>query len=102
MDIVGWWKEYFKELLNTIDTPSTEEAGVGDSANTQGKVTKVDRKLLGGKVEIHPEYLEDGGLSWLTCLCSIVWRSGTLLLEWPTMVVVALFKKGGPKCVFQL
>ena len=30
-DIVGWWKEYFKDLLNPTDTPSVEEAEAGDS-----------------------------------------------------------------------
>ena len=30
-DIVGWWKEYFEDLLNPTDTPSIEEAGAGDS-----------------------------------------------------------------------
>ncbi|KAI3363774.1 hypothetical protein L3Q82_001205 [Scortum barcoo] len=50
--------------------------------------------------EIHLEYLKsldvrvDVGLSWLTCLCSIAWRSGTVPLEWQTGVMVPLFKKG--------
>lgn len=30
-DIVGWWTEYFKELLNPVVTPSTEEVEAGDS-----------------------------------------------------------------------
>ena len=30
-DIVGQWKEYFEDLLNPTDTPSTEEAGARDS-----------------------------------------------------------------------
>ncbi|KAI3369534.1 hypothetical protein L3Q82_007744 [Scortum barcoo] len=30
-DIVGWWKEYFEDLLNPTDMPSTEEAEAGDS-----------------------------------------------------------------------
>ncbi|KAI3367284.1 hypothetical protein L3Q82_008336 [Scortum barcoo] len=34
------------------------------------------------------------GLSWLTRLCNIAWRLGTVPLEWQTGVVVPLFKKG--------
>ncbi|KAK3519760.1 hypothetical protein QTP70_003905 [Hemibagrus guttatus] len=30
-DIVGWWKEYFEDLLNPTDTPSVEEAEAEDS-----------------------------------------------------------------------
>ncbi|KAI3351692.1 hypothetical protein L3Q82_020527 [Scortum barcoo] len=73
------------------------------------EVTEVVRKLLGGKApgvdEIRPEYLKSldvVGLSWLTCLCSIAWRSGTVPLEWQTGVVVPLFKKGDRQSVFQL
>ncbi len=47
--------------------------------------------------EILPENLKSldvVGLSWLTCLCNIVWRSGTVLLDWAKGVVVPLFKKG--------
>ncbi|KAI3352271.1 hypothetical protein L3Q82_005173 [Scortum barcoo] len=44
-----------------------------------------------------PEYLKSldvVGLSWLTRLCNIAWRLGTVPLEWQTGVVVPLFKKG--------
>ncbi|KAI3362094.1 hypothetical protein L3Q82_012420 [Scortum barcoo] len=100
-DIVGRWKEYFEDLLNPTDMPSTGEAEAGnfevDSSINQAKVTEVVRKLLSGK-EIRPEYLkslEVVGLSWLTHLCNIAWRSGTVsFLEWQTGVVVPLFKKG--------
>ena len=47
--------------------------------------------------EIHPEYLKSldvVGLSWLIRLCSIVWHTGTVSLDWQTGVVVPLFKKG--------
>ena len=30
-DVVDRWKEYFEDLLNSIDTPSGKEAGPGDS-----------------------------------------------------------------------
>ncbi|KAI3358272.1 hypothetical protein L3Q82_003269 [Scortum barcoo] len=75
----------------------------------QAEVTEVVRKLLGGKApgvdEIRPEYLKSldvVGLSWLTRLCNIAWRLGTVPLEWQTGVVVPLFKKGDPESVFQL
>ncbi|KAK3549179.1 hypothetical protein QTP70_033971 [Hemibagrus guttatus] len=104
-DIVGWWKEYFKDLLNPTDTPSVEEPEAEDSEVdsfiTQAEVTEVVQQLLGGKAlgvdEIRPEYLKSldvVGLSWLTCLCNIAWRSGTVPLDWATGVVGPLFKKG--------
>ncbi|KAK3572533.1 hypothetical protein QTP86_034321, partial [Hemibagrus guttatus] len=104
-DIVGRWKEYFEDLLNPTDTPSVEEPEAGDSEIdsfiTQAEVTEVVQQLLGGKAsgvdESHPEYLKSldvVGLSWLTHLCNIAWRSGTVPLDWATRVVVPLFKKG--------
>ncbi|KAK3556337.1 hypothetical protein QTP70_007103 [Hemibagrus guttatus] len=104
-DIVGRWKEYFEDLLNPTDTPSVEEPEAEDSEVdsfiTQAEVTEVVQQLLGGKApgvdEIRPEYLKSldvVGLSWLTRLCNIAWRSGTVPLDWATGVVVPLFKKG--------
>ncbi|KAI3359221.1 hypothetical protein L3Q82_002742 [Scortum barcoo] len=103
-DIVGRWKKYFEDLLNPTDLPSNEEAEAGvsevDSSITQAEVTEVVRKLLSGKApgvdEIRPEYLKSldvVGLSWLTRLCNIAWRLGTVPLVWQTGVVVPLFKK---------
>ncbi|KAI3369205.1 hypothetical protein L3Q82_007444 [Scortum barcoo] len=101
----GRWKKYFEDLLNPTDLPSSdEEAEAGDSevdpSITRAEVTEVVRKLLGGKApgvdEIRPEYLKSldvVGLSWLTRLCNIAWRLGTVPLEWQTGVVVPLFKK---------
>ncbi|KAK3548671.1 hypothetical protein QTP70_016417, partial [Hemibagrus guttatus] len=104
-DVVGWWKEYFEDLLNPTDTPSVEkpeaEDSEVDSFITQAEVTEVVQQLLGGKApgvdEIRPEYLKSldvVGLSWLTHLCNISWQSGTVPLDWATGVVVPLFKKG--------
>ncbi|KAK3567863.1 hypothetical protein QTP86_027338 [Hemibagrus guttatus] len=101
-DIVGWWKEYFEDLLNPTDSPSIEEPEAEnsevDSFITQAEVVQ---QLLGdeapGVDEIRPEYLKSldvVGLSWLTRLCNIAWRSGTVPLDWATGVVVPLFKKG--------
>ncbi|KAI3356606.1 hypothetical protein L3Q82_017807 [Scortum barcoo] len=89
-DIVGRWKKYFEDLLNPTDLPSNEEAEAGDSevdsSITQAEVTEVVRKLLSGKApgvdEIRPEYLKSldvVGLSWLTRLCNIAWRLGTVI-----------------------
>ncbi|KAK3516010.1 hypothetical protein QTP70_000994 [Hemibagrus guttatus] len=104
-DIVGRWKEYFEDLLNPTDMPSIEEPEAEDSEVdsfiTQAEVTEVVQQLLGGKApgvdEIHPEYLKSldvVGLCWLTRLCNIVWRSGTVPLDWATGVVIPIFKKG--------
>ncbi|KAK3554961.1 hypothetical protein QTP86_001863 [Hemibagrus guttatus] len=98
-------KKYFEDLLNPTDTPSVEEPEAEDSEVdsfiTQAEVTEVVQQLLGGKApgvdEIRPEYLKSldvVGLSWLTRLCNIAWRSGTVPLDWATGVVVPLFKKG--------
>ncbi|KAI3363599.1 hypothetical protein L3Q82_001231 [Scortum barcoo] len=90
--------------LPTLFTVQEAEAGVSevDSSITQAEVTEVVvRKLRSGKApgvdEIRPEYLKSldvVGLSWLTRLCNIAWRLGTVPLEWQTGVVVPLFKKG--------
>ncbi|KAK3566156.1 hypothetical protein QTP86_028452, partial [Hemibagrus guttatus] len=103
-NIVGRWKEYFEDLLNPTDMPSVEEPEADsevDSFITQAEVTEVVQQLLGGKApgvdEIRPEYLKSldvVGLSWLTRLCNIEWRSGTVPLDWTTRVVIPLFKKG--------
>uniref|UniRef100_A0AAV2JL93 ribonuclease H n=1 Tax=Knipowitschia caucasica TaxID=637954 RepID=A0AAV2JL93_KNICA len=104
-DIVGRWKEYFEVLLNPPVTSSVTEAeaedvGAGTSISL-AEVTKVVGSLHGGKApgvdEIRPDYLKSldvVGLSWLTRLCNIAWRSGAVPMEWQTGVVVPLYKKG--------
>ncbi len=67
--------------------PSWSHQGSQEASRWQG--TGVD--------EIRPKYLkclDVVGLSWLTCLCSIAWRSGTVPLAWQTGVLVPLYKKG--------
>ncbi|KAL0194436.1 hypothetical protein M9458_012732, partial [Cirrhinus mrigala] len=113
-DIVGRWKEYFEDLLNSVNTSSIEEdnntssieeaeagGSEADSTISRAEVAEVVEKLPGGKApgvdEIRPEYLKSldvVGLSWLTRLCNIAWRLGTVPLDWQTGVVVPLFKKG--------
>ncbi|TWW78306.1 hypothetical protein D4764_11G0004270 [Takifugu flavidus] len=104
-DVVDRWKEYFEDLLNPTNTPSSEEVGPGDlemgSHISEAEVAEVVKKLLGGKApgvdEIRPESLKAldvVGLSWLTRLCNIAWTSGAVPLDWQTRVVVPLFKKG--------
>ncbi|KAI3374131.1 hypothetical protein L3Q82_005986 [Scortum barcoo] len=95
----------WEEFGEAMEEDYREEVEAGDSevdsSITQAEVTEVVRKLLGGKApgvdEIRPEYLKSldvVGLSWLTRLCNIAWRLGTVPLEWQTGVVVPLFKKG--------
>ncbi|KAL0200215.1 hypothetical protein M9458_003402, partial [Cirrhinus mrigala] len=113
-DIVGRWKEYFEDLLNSVNTSSIEEdnntssieeakagGSEADSTISRAEVTEVVEKLPGGKApgvdDIRPEYLKSldvVGLSWLTRLCNIAWWLGTVPLDWLTGVVVPLFKKG--------
>lgn len=104
-DIVGRWKEHFEELLNPNNTSSVEEAEPEDSGESApislAEVAEVVKKLLSGKSpgvdEIRPEMLKAldiVGLSWLTRLFSVAWRSGTVPVEWQTGVVVPIFKKG--------
>ncbi|TWW54384.1 hypothetical protein D4764_0180610 [Takifugu flavidus] len=86
-DVVDRWKEYFEDLLNPTNTPSSEEVGPGDlgigSHISGAEVAEVVKKPLGGKApgvdEIHPEFLKALDvvvLSWLTRLCNIAWTSG--------------------------
>ncbi|TWW54336.1 hypothetical protein D4764_06G0008300 [Takifugu flavidus] len=86
-DVVDRWKEYFEDLLNPTNTPSSEEIGPGDlgigSHISGAEVAEVVKKLLGGKApgvdEIHPEFLKAldvVGLLWLTRLCNITWTLG--------------------------
>ncbi|KAI3355453.1 hypothetical protein L3Q82_018289 [Scortum barcoo] len=110
-DIVGRWKKYFEDLLNPTDLPSNEEAEAGvsevDSSITQAEVTEVVRKLLAvarrlGVDEIRPEYLKSldvVGLSWLTRLCNIAWRLGTVPLECGKLGWWSLFLKKGDRRV---
>ncbi|TWW56347.1 hypothetical protein D4764_08G0003340 [Takifugu flavidus] len=104
-DVVDRWKEYFEDLLNPTNMPSSEEVGprdLGIGSHISGaEVAEVVKKFLGGEAlgvaEIRPEILKAldvVGLSWLTRLCNIAWSSGAVPLDWQTGVVVPLFKKG--------
>jgi len=73
-DITGQWKEHFEEVA-----------------------AKVVKKILGSKApgvdEIRPEMLKAPGivgLSWLTRLFNVAWGSGTVPLDWQTVVVVPI------------
>ncbi|TWW68268.1 hypothetical protein D4764_19G0000660 [Takifugu flavidus] len=103
-DVVDRWKEYFEDLLNPTNMPSSEEVGPGDlgtgSRISRAEVAEVVKKLLVDKApgvdDIRPEFLKAldvVGLSWLTRLCNIAWTSGAVPLDWQTGVVVPLFKK---------
>jgi len=81
--------------LNPTNTSSDVETESEDSGEAPpvslAEVAEVVKKLFNGKVpgvgEIHPEMLKSLniiGLSWLTRLFSVVWRSGTIPVEWQT------------------
>ncbi|TWW80230.1 hypothetical protein D4764_01G0000450 [Takifugu flavidus] len=74
-DVVDQRKEYFEELLNPTNAPSSEEAGPGDlgtgSRISGAEVAEVVKKLLGGKGPEFLKALDVVGLSWLTRLCNI-------------------------------
>lgn len=83
------WKEHFENLLNPTFTSSAMQTESGhtvcDSPITVGEVTNVVKPLLSGRApgmdEIGAEFLKAlnvEGLSWLTCLCNIAWRSGSV------------------------
>ncbi|XP_054643965.1 uncharacterized protein LOC129188028 [Dunckerocampus dactyliophorus] len=87
-DIVGRWKEYIEDTNVDSSITVAEESGVVKMLPS-GKAPGVD--------EFRPEFLKAldvAGLSWLTRLFNIVWKSGTVPLDWQTGVVVPLFKKG--------
>ncbi|TWW78262.1 hypothetical protein D4764_11G0003830 [Takifugu flavidus] len=81
--VVDRWKEYFKDLLNPTNVPSSEEAGPGDLGTGS--------PISGAEVAEAPDLV---GLSWLTQRCNIVWTSGVVPLDWQNGLVVPLFKKG--------
>ena len=67
------------------------------------EVARVVKKLHGSKVQgvakIHPEMLKAldiVGLSWLTHLFNVAWRSGTTPVDWHTEVVVPRLWNSGP------
>ena len=72
-----------------------------DMPITLTEVAMVVKKLQGCRVpgvdEIHLEILKAHdtlGLSWLTLLFNVIWRSSTIPVEWQTGVVVPIVKKG--------
>jgi len=94
--IRGRCKEHFEEFLNQTST-SSEDLGEAPP-KPLAEVAEVVRKLFSGKEpgvdEIRPELLKTPDIVGLTRLFSVVWRSGTVPVEWQTGVVVNIFKKG--------
>ena len=105
-EVVGRWKDHFEDLLNPVNPSSTTEAELevvdgGSPSISLEEVTVIVKHLHSGKApgidEIRPEMLKAlgvEGLSWMTRLFNIAWKSGTVPREWQTGVVVPLFKKG--------
>lgn len=64
-------------------------------------MTAVDKMLCGCRAPgvdfIHHKFLkflDNAGLSWLTCFCNSTWTLRAASLDWHTGVVVPLLKKG--------
>lgn len=92
---------YFEDLLNPTDTLSIEEVELEDSEEdlpiTRAEITEAVKQFLSGRAPGVDEILSCWVVNLLTCLFKIVWRSGTVALDWQT-VVVPIFKKGD-QCV---
>ncbi|TWW68233.1 hypothetical protein D4764_19G0000310 [Takifugu flavidus] len=93
----------FTQLLLVLRySPGVRKQDLGIGSRISGaEVAEVVKKLIGCKAprvdEIRPEFLKAldvVGLLWLTRLCNIAWTSGAGPLDWQTVVVVPLFKKG--------
>ncbi|KAK5902677.1 hypothetical protein CesoFtcFv8_007911 [Champsocephalus esox] len=89
----------FRAFLLRLGT--LNQSGRCSKPISRGEVTEVVKQLHSGKApgvdEIRPEMLKAlgvEGLSWLTRLINVVWKSETVPKEWQTGVVVPLFKKG--------
>ncbi|TWW74365.1 R2 Retrovirus-related Pol polyprotein from type I retrotransposable element [Takifugu flavidus] len=88
-DVVDRWKEYFEDLLNPTNTPSSEEVGPGD-LEMGSHISGAEVAEAPGVDEIRPEFLralDVVGPSWLIRLCNIAWTSGAVPLDWQTGVV---------------
>ena len=86
-EVLGWWKEYFGDLLNPTQPPSVMETELEDdgvsSPISLGEVTVVVKQLHSGKApvidEIPPEMLKALGVERLSCLTrffNIAWGLG--------------------------
>jgi len=103
-DTLGRWREYFKDLFNSITiTPTTEHTR---STFGGGKYYPCTRSALrcqstegwkaAGCDEIQPEMLKALilGVPLLTRACKVSWCSGRALEEWQTVVNIPIHKKG--------
>ncbi|KAK3523596.1 hypothetical protein QTP70_002710 [Hemibagrus guttatus] len=90
-DIESEWTMFSSSIVDAaIRSCGRKVSGAGRGGNPRTQWWTLEE-------EIRPEYLKSldvVGLSWLTRLCNIAWRSGTVPLDWATGVVVPLFKKG--------
>jgi len=80
-----------------VEEAESEDSGKASpiSLVEVAEVKKLFRSKAPGVDEIGPEMLKALdiiGLSWLTRLVNVAWRSGTVPVEWQT--VVPIFKKG--------
>lgn len=57
-DVVDWWKEYYKDLLNPTDRPSSEEAGPGD-LGTGSRISKDEAVNVVKKLSTGPPVVDE-------------------------------------------
>ncbi|KAK3513805.1 hypothetical protein QTP70_028875, partial [Hemibagrus guttatus] len=94
-----WWTLEVRDAvkLNKESYRAWLARGTPEAAEAYRQAKRTTTVVVPGVDEIRPEYLKSLDvveLSWLTRLCNIAWRSGTVPLDWATGVVIPLLKKG--------
>ena len=113
-EVLGRWRDYFKNLMNAGDNRNAEitcwgmNGGFGVSKKqvniTRNEVKKAIKKLKLGKAPgvdgIRSEMLKYGGevmIDILWRVCKVAWEIGEVPVEWTMAVIVPLYKGKGSK-----
>ena len=113
-EVLGRWRDYFKNLMNAGDDRNAEitcwgmNGGFGVSKKqvniTRNEVKKAIKKLKLGKAPgvdgIRSEMLKYGGevmIDILWRVCKVAWEIGEVPVEWTMAVIVPLYKGKGSK-----
>lgn len=88
----------FRSSINEAAKLGVETLGLGCCQAEEGVLSGLGLSISGAEVTKVVKKLKalEEGLSWLTCLCNIIWTSGAVPLD----VVVFLFKKGDWRICF--